>query len=189
MLVISLRASTLKVAAALAALGVVVAAACWEGGAVRTVAEIPMQESSVSATAQVTDASTNAGRIAFLKSFGWEVSSDPVEVVEVTIPETFNAVYTNYNSIQKTQGYDLTQYKGKRIKRWTYDIKNYPNSTQPVRANLLVYNGKVIGGDVSSVAINGFMQGFAKKTTNVKTGIKPSQADIVSQTFATGGKL
>lgn len=186
MIMLSVKASTLKVAAALAALGIVVAAAFWEGGSVRTAALIPLSDSS--STSQVSDASTNSGRIAFLKSFGWEVSNEPVEVVEVTIPQTFNTVYLNYNSIQKSQGYDLSKYRGQRVKRWTYDVKNYPGEKN-VRANLLVYDGKVIGGDISTVALNGFMQGFAKKTTNVNTGIKPAQADIVTQTFDTGGKI
>jgi hypothetical protein len=54
---------------------------------------------------------------------------------------------------------------------------------QNVRANLLVYNNKVVGGDVSSVALDGFMQGLSIKVTNTKAAIKPSQADIVAETL------
>lgn len=183
MFVLSLRASTLKVTAALAALAIVVAAACWEGNSVRMSADVPVQGSAVSTVVQNIDASTNDGRLVFLKNYGWEVDSSPVEVVEVIIPQTFNSVYSNYNSIQKLQGFDLTKFKGDRVKRWTYNVKNYPGGVQNVRANLLVYNNKVVGGDVSSVALNGFMQGLSIKAAKTQAAIKPSQADIVAETL------
>ena len=105
-------------------------------------------------------AQTNEQRIDFLKQFGWEVSAEPVEVVEVVVPTEFDQTYEKYNIIQRKQGFDLADYKGKRVKRWTYEIKNYPDGKTGVRANLLVLDGKVIGGDVSSVELNGFMHGF-----------------------------
>ena len=65
-------------------------------------------------------------RVAFLSQFGWSFDEDPVEVAEVIIPPEFDEVYEKYNAIQKEQGFDLTKYQGKRVKRWTYAIKNYP---------------------------------------------------------------
>jgi hypothetical protein len=105
-------------------------------------------------------AKTNEQRIEFLKQFGWEVDAEPVEVVEVVIPTEFDDVYEKYNIIQKKQGFDLTGFKGKRMKRWTYTVKNYPDKKDNVRANILVLDGKVAGGDVCSVELNGFMHGF-----------------------------
>ncbi len=104
-------------------------------------------------------AKTDEERIQFLNSFGWEVEPQPAEVMELTIPETFDGVYEEYNAIQQRQGMDLAKYKGKRVKRWTYQITNYPDEPQVV-ANLLVYEDKIIGGDVSTVRLDGFMQGF-----------------------------
>ena len=106
-------------------------------------------------------ASTMEERIEFLNAFGWEVNTNPVEVKEVIIPLEFTDVYTNYNAIQKKQGFDLETYKGKRVKLWTYAVKNYPNQSD-VYANLLVYDGNVIGGDICSVELDGFMHGFNK---------------------------
>ena len=37
---------------------------------------------------------TNEDRIAFLSQFGWEVNSQPVEAVEVTIPSSFDKIFT-----------------------------------------------------------------------------------------------
>lgn len=104
----------------------------------------------------------NAARITFLKSFGWEVSAEPIETVDVVIPQTFGKVYQNYNEIQTAQGFDLNKYRGKQVKRYTYAVLNYPNQKEYIRANLLVFENQVIAGDICSVyAENGFMHGFA----------------------------
>ena len=104
-------------------------------------------------------AGDEAERIAFAAQFGWQVNEEPVEVEEVVIPAEFNAVYENYNDIQQAQGLDLTAYAGKPCKRWVYQVLNYPREGD-VRITLLVYDGLVIGGDVSSASLNGFMVGF-----------------------------
>lgn len=108
----------------------------------------------------------NEQRINYLKSFGWNVSNEAVEVIDVAIPEEFNDVYKVYNKIQKEQGFNLEKYKGKKVKRYTYEVKNYPNNSQYIRANMLVYNNQIIAGDICSIRIDGFMHGFAlpKKT-------------------------
>ena len=79
------------------------------------------------------------------------------------IPAEFDRGYEKYNEIQKAQNLDLMPYAGKRAKRWTYSIKNYPGyegADGTVQANILVYEGAVIGGDVCSTELDGFMQGF-----------------------------
>ncbi len=102
----------------------------------------------------------------FISHYGWEVDEEPVEVREVVIPEIFDDVYSNYNEIQSEQGFELEKYAGQRVKRWTYVIRNYPD-TMPeddyIRINLLVSDGVVIGGDVCSVKLDGFMHGFCKE--------------------------
>ncbi len=105
-------------------------------------------------------AETSADRAHFLAQYGWEVAAEPVEICEVIIPEEFNDVYQNYNAIQKQQEMDLSRYKGKRVKKWTYQIMNYPDKPEGVFANLLVADGRVIGGDISSTELGGFMHGF-----------------------------
>ncbi len=105
-------------------------------------------------------AEDNEARIAFLAQFGWEVDREPIEVVNVAIPTEFNAVYQQYQLLQKEQGFDLLPYRGKAVKRWSYQVLNYPNAEPYVKANLLIYEGKIIGGDVCSTQIDGFMHGF-----------------------------
>ena len=107
-------------------------------------------------------AATNEERVAFLNKLGWEVSANPVEAKELTIPDKFDSVLAGYNKVQKLQGLDLERYRGKTVKRWSYSVTNYPGTQESVRANILVYNNKIIGGDVSSTSLNGFMQGFSR---------------------------
>ncbi len=108
-------------------------------------------------------ASTNEERVAFFSQFGFEISEDPIEVKEVIIPTEFDETYEEYNNIQKSQGLDLSKYKGKRVKMWSYAIKNYPSyeNTDCIRGNILVYDGIVVGGDISNIELGGFMVGFA----------------------------
>lgn len=109
-------------------------------------------------------AQDNAQRKAFLAQFGWEVSEEPTEICEIIIPETFDSVYQQYNTLQQSQEFDLTRYQGRRVKRWTYEVKNYPDYEGTVVANLLIYNNTVIGGDICSNALDGFMQGFRRNS-------------------------
>lgn len=99
-------------------------------------------------------------RIAFLGQFGWVVEEEPVAVEEVAIPAAFNDVYQNYNALQQEQGLDLTPYAGKTCKRWVYQVLNYPRDGERILATLLVYDGRIIGGDISSSSLDGFMAGF-----------------------------
>ncbi len=102
-------------------------------------------------------------RLAFFSQFGWDVDEEPIEVAEIIIPSEFDEVYGKYNEIQTKQNLDLSLYCGKRAKRWTYAVKNYPGyEAKPnyIQANILVYEGMVIGGDICSIEINGFMHGF-----------------------------
>lgn len=102
--------------------------------------------------------------MAFVSQYGWEVNEEPVEVQEVIIPQEFDDTYTAYNEIQKAQGFDLTVYAGLRAKRWTYTVENYTGyeNKDCIHVNILVYDGLVIGGDVCSVELDGFMHGFSK---------------------------
>ncbi len=101
--------------------------------------------------------------LSFISNYGWQVDNVPVEVRDVIIPEIFDEVYQNYNEIQIEQGFNLEKYAGQRVKRWTYIIRNYPETLPTddfIRINILVSDGVVIGGDVCSVKLDGFMHGF-----------------------------
>ena len=112
--------------------------------------------------AQTTSAavSNNDARVKFLTDLGWEVTTSPAESSQVRIPENATEVFDRYNQLQKSQGYDLTQYAGKSVMRYVYKINNYPGAAEPVYATLLVYKNQVIGGDVTNSAPDGKIHGF-----------------------------
>lgn len=104
--------------------------------------------------------SANDGRVAFLKEKGWEVVSTPKESGQVRIPTESSEAFDRYNRLQKDQGYDLTEYAGKKVMRYVYEVTNYPGAEQPVYATLLVHKNKVIGGDITDTAPGGKMHGL-----------------------------
>ena len=104
----------------------------------------------------------NTDRIAFLAQFGWECSESATEEVTMTIPKEFDKIMKTYNEVQKQQGLDLEKYKGKDVTRYTYEITNYPGAEGKVIANLIICKNRVIGGDICSADVNGFIHGFAK---------------------------
>ena len=105
----------------------------------------------------------NDDRVEFLEGFGYTVDESPVEIVEVKIPQKFDSVYEKYNDVQRAQGLNLKRYTGKNAIRYTYKINNYKDASDGVYANLLIYNNKIIAGDVYSMGVNSFLHGFEQK--------------------------
>lgn len=114
-----------------------------------------------SAEIQRQSGKTEEQRQQFLAQLGWQVDPEPMEVTEVVIPRKFDEVYESYNALQTEQGMDLTKYRGKRCHRYSYVVKNHPTGKENIRLNLLVCKNKIIGGDVCSLGLDGFLQGLA----------------------------
>ena len=109
-------------------------------------------------------AMTNEERLAFLSSFGWTLEEEPADVREVVIPAEFSDVYSAYNEMQRAQGFDLKPYAGEKCTQYRYIITDYPDCTETVIATLLVFEGRIIGGDISVETADGFMHGFARNS-------------------------
>lgn len=95
-------------------------------------------------------------RVAYLLQYGWEVDSPAVSESRVLIPRVFSDVFENYNRLQKQQGFDLSGYCGLEVELYTYTVLNYGEN---VVAQLYVLGGSVIGADVHSTQLDGFMMG------------------------------
>ena len=104
--------------------------------------------------------SGNDARVQFLQDMGWEVTTSPAQSGQVKIPANSSEVFDRYNQLQKSQGYDLTAYAGKQVMRYVYQVNNYPGATDPVYATVLVYQNKVIGGDVTDTSATGVIRSF-----------------------------
>ena len=160
MFIYSLKASTLKfIAVVIISIGLLIT----------LISIIPGGGDSVYAASSGSDAKinyknikTNEDRINFLNQFGWEVNPEAVETVEIIIPKNFDAIYQKYNEVQKAQSLNLEKYRNKAVKRYTYEITGYAGFNGTVYANLLVYKNQVIGGDICSAELDGFIHGFDK---------------------------
>lgn len=105
---------------------------------------------AVTAAAEVSHIRDNDDRVAYLNELGWQVSAEPVSTEELLIPDAFDESYTDYLALQSQQGFDLTRYCGKRVKRYTYQITNYPDNPDGVQAVLLIYKNRIIGGQLQA---------------------------------------
>ena len=99
---------------------------------------------------------------AWLREQGWEVDPEPTGLMAVLVPARFDQLYERYKDIQKAQGFDISRYKGERVMKYTYLVKNYPQEPEGVAANLLVYQGKLIGADLCSLRLGGFLRGASE---------------------------
>ena len=151
MMVMTAKVDIKKIAVILAAIvGVILAVILLFGG-----------DSSAPTSAPAV--SNNDSRVEFLQSMGWEVSASPTESGQVKIPSEQSKVYERYNALQKSQGYDLSQYAGKTVMRYVYKVNNFPGATEPVYATVLVYKNQIIGGDITDTGAKGVVQGFKKQ--------------------------
>ncbi|MBQ3866663.1 MAG: DUF4830 domain-containing protein [Clostridia bacterium] len=106
--------------------------------------------------------STNEDRVRLLRLYGWEVDPEPKEIAEVTVPDLFDKVYEDYNTMQKKDGFDLKKVAGKQVKRYVYLVLN-AQYDGTVLAELLIRNDRVVGGDVCSARIDGFVHPLTRE--------------------------
>lgn len=100
---------------------------------------------------------TDAARVEYLASLGWEVEETPLEALRLTLPEELVEPYRSYNELQLRQGFDLTPYLGETLERCTYAVRNYPGRTGGCQADLYLSNGVLVAGDVVCTGANGFI--------------------------------
>ena len=97
-------------------------------------------------------------RVAYLEEWGWQVKPEPLSVQELLIPGEMDDSYQEYLAMQTQQGFDLAKYAGKRVKRYTYQVTNYPTGEEGVQADLLICRNTVVGGEILSPRLDGFLQ-------------------------------
>lgn len=166
MFIYSFRAATLKflgiISVTLAALiAIIVFVPVYANG--NAVQESPSADASPSAGEveyRYDGIKSKADAVSFLSQFGWTVDASGAQVADVTIPAEFDKVFALYNELQKEQGLDLSKYKKKELVRYTFEVTNYEGYEGKVYANVLVWRGKVVGGDICSADVSGFVHGF-----------------------------
>jgi len=110
--------------------------------------------------------STNAERVEYLRSYGWEVDPEALETLQLLLPDVLPESYRDYNDLQKQQGFNLEDCLGKQITRYTYRVVNYPNRPDGVQANLYICENRPVAGDVIASGADGFQSGLAYPETS-----------------------
>ncbi len=119
--------------------------------------------------AEATDAVPDpqvARAASFLTSHGWSVDISSCETAEVLIPGRFSTVYESYNALQRTQGFDLTPYRGESLRRVSFTVTNYPGyeGSGLIRAHIFLDGTAVVAADLCSVELGGFIRGVSSDT-------------------------
>ena len=105
---------------------------------------------------------SNEARVAYVTQQGWQVNAEPVQTQSIKIPAEDSEVFRRYNELQKSQGFDLTQYAGRQATRYVYEVLNAEDAEGPVYATIFVLEGKIVGGDVTDTAPAGKMRGIVR---------------------------
>ena len=99
---------------------------------------------------------------------------------EVIIPSDFDETYQSYADLQARQGFDLEKLKGKRVKQVVYSVTNSEESD--VLAELLIYRGKIVAGDICSMKTDGgFTRGLMDRTGQKSNDTKDTSESTSSQ--------
>ena len=98
---------------------------------------------------------TNEERVAYLNACGLEVDPEPMQTQEVRVPEPDGELFSRYNSLQTQQGFDLSRYAGKRVKRYVYRLADTDGTV-----SMLFAGSRLIGGDITLHGAEPRMQGL-----------------------------
>ena len=110
---------------------------------------------------EVITAATNEERVAYLEALGWQVEPQPIETLDLQLPEKLEGEWDAYAKLQKGQGLPFSEVAGQAVKRYTYTVTNYPEIPQGVQANLYLWGDQIIGGDVIFTGQGGFQTDLA----------------------------
>ena len=93
---------------------------------------------------------TNADRVAFIEERGIKVNPEAKIEESFAVPDSFDRIISGYNEIQKSQGLDLADYKGKRVTHYAYEAVDY-DYNGIVYVNIYIHKNRIIACDVSAM--------------------------------------
>lgn len=102
-----------------------------------------------------------AAMVEYLQGLGWQVESDPIETLDLQLPQQLTESWGDYAAMQDEQGFAFTDYAGQPIRRYTFRVTNYPGVESGVQANLYLCEDVLIGGDIVATGKGGFQHGLA----------------------------
>ena len=108
---------------------------------------------------EIPSAPDQASRIAYLEGWGWQVTAQEKETLDLQLPEKLEDSWGEYAAMQAEQGLSFAEFAGRQVRRYTYPVTNYPGRDD-VQINLFLCGDEIIGGDVIAVGKDGFRTGL-----------------------------
>lgn len=102
----------------------------------------------------------------YLQQLGWQVEPDPIETLDLQLPQSLGDTWGDYAAMQTEQGLPFADFAGQPIRRYTFRITNYPGMDGGVQANLYLCGDTLIGGDVVATG-----KGRLPARTDISRGI------------------
>lgn len=96
-----------------------------------------------------------AGCAAYLQKLGWEVKPEPVETLQLRLPDDLAERFADYTALQNAQGLPFASCGSQTVCRYTFRLTNYPGGRTDAQANLLLSGTAVIAGDVMLLGEDG----------------------------------
>lgn len=112
---------------------------------------------SIFSIGDMLDVSQISGREKYLAGYGWEIDTASETEQTVLLPRSFEGALKEYAQMQTGQGYDFASYSGLECTQFTYEVTNYSAYDGTVYAVLYIKGTRVIGGDIHSAELSGFM--------------------------------
>lgn len=91
------------------------------------------------------DGSTHQKRMEFLSYYKISVDETAVLVKETRLPQKASGYFWEYNQITLKGGFDLTDFCGKTVTVYSYELTDSPEKT----VNLILCNDKIIAGNIT----------------------------------------
>ena len=113
-------------------------------------------------TPEIITAATAEERVAYLEGFGWQVNSQPIETLDLQLPERLENEWETYAKLQKGQNLPFSDFAGQAVKRYTYTVTNYPERPTGVQANLYLCEGRPVAGDICCPGADGFQEALIR---------------------------
>lgn len=102
-----------------------------------------------------------AAMAAYLQELGWQVEAQPIETLDLQLPQEIGETWGDYAAMQAEQGFTFTDFAGQQVRRYTFRVTNYPGVEKGVQANLYLCGDTLIGGDIVATGKGGFQHGLA----------------------------
>ena len=90
----------------------------------------------------------------FLSELGWETCGECTSK-SVRLPQSTDKVWAQYLAMQAE--FPLADFSMQEVTQYTVEIKNHPQSDAAVYAHVYMKEGRILGGDIMSNALSGFM--------------------------------